>query len=93
VKVKRLTNDSVAPWQDTIDYPIEQYSIWEKSGHDLPDQATESSSLSRKIKHAGEDKLNCCTAGDTAFAIQNPLTQYEHRHKGARGDGHCGGNC
>lgn len=57
-KVSRLTNDSVTSRQDAVDYPIKQDSIWEKSGHDLPYETTESSSLREEIRHAGKDKLN-----------------------------------
>lgn len=57
-KVNRLTNDSITSRQDAVDYPIKQDSIWEKGGHDLPYEATESSSLRREIRHASKDKLN-----------------------------------
>lgn len=74
VKNRRLTDDGVTSRQYAVDYPIKQYSIWEKSGHDLPDEATESSSLRRKIRRAVEDKLEWISAGDTALTLQNPLT-------------------
>lgn len=57
-KVSRLTNDGVTSGQDAVDYPIKQDSIWEKSGHDLPNEAAESSSLRREIRHAGINKFN-----------------------------------
>lgn len=49
-KISRPTNDSVASWQDSVNYPIKQDSIWEKSGHDLSHKATKSSSLRREIR-------------------------------------------
>lgn len=44
-RLGRLTDDGVTSRQDAVNYPIKQNSIREQSGHDLPDESTESSSL------------------------------------------------